>query len=218
MTSSRTATLDEEARTILRRIVESLAWRQLAVINILGHGLKFVTELDVKLRVVGELQRALELFQSVRTIYADLGWTDIETAVRDRSQEVPYPESRLEFGVAYYISGLTEEVAMQSFVECVHTPFADIAKRHIEAAATRPEPTRFLEYSSDPANRPHAQELLNRWVLAARRSFGRADSPNDAQALKLRLKNRRSAELDRIFCERLQPFLESCGLVLPSEG
>ncbi|NOT29837.1 MAG: hypothetical protein HOP15_05235 [Planctomycetes bacterium] len=212
---SQPAVLDEEARAVLRRIVESLAWRQLAVINILGHGLKFVTELDVKLRVVGELDRALELFQSVHALYGELGWTDIESAVRDRAQDVPYPESRLEFGVAYYLSGLTEEVAMQSFVECAYAPFAAIAKKHIEAAAQRPEPTRFLEYCSETSNRPHGQELLDRWVIAARRAFGRADSPHDAQALKLRLKNKRAAELDRIFCERLQPFLTSCGLKLP---
>src|SRR5262245_678082 len=112
-----TQPLVEEARPILRRIVESLAWRQLATINILGHGLKFVTELDVKLRVVGELDRALELFQSVRALYGELGWTDLESAVRDRAEGVPYPESRLEFGVAYYVSGLAEEVAMQTFVE-----------------------------------------------------------------------------------------------------
>jgi len=208
--------LDEESRAILRRIVESLAWRQLAVINILGHGLKFVTELDVKQRVVEELDRALALFQSVRALYGELGWTDIESAVRDRAQDVPYPESRLEFGVAYYVSGLTEEVAMQSFVESAHAPFAAIARKHVEAAAKRPEPTRFLDYCSEASNRPHGQQLLDRWVIAARRSFGRADSPHDAQALKLRLKNKRAAELDRVFCERLQPFLERCGLKLVS--
>ncbi len=212
--SSAPAVLDEEARVVLRRIVESLAWRQLAVINILGHGLKFVTELDVKQRVVGELDRALELFQSVRVLYGELGWTDIESAVRERAEDVPYPESRLEFGVAYYVSGLTEEVAMQSFVESSYGPFAAIARKHVEAAAQRPEPTRFREYCEEPGNRPHAQELLDRWVLAARRAFGRSDSPHDAQALKLRLKNRRAAELDRILCERLQPFLAGCGLKL----
>jgi 1,2-phenylacetyl-CoA epoxidase catalytic subunit len=218
MTRTQSPPIDEESRAILRRIVESLAWRQLAVINILGHGLKFVTELDVKLRVVGELDRALELFQSVRALYGELGWTDLESAVRDRSQEVPYPESRLEFGVAYYVSGLTEEVAMQGFVESSYAPFAAIAKKHVEAAAQRPEPTRFIEYCSEPQNRHHGQELLDRWVFAARRSFGRADSPYDAQALKLRLKNKRAADLDRIFCERLQPFLDRCGLTLPREG
>src|SRR5262245_19206926 len=117
MTPITQATVSEEARAILRRIVESLAWRQLATINILGHGLKFVTELDVKLRVVGELDRALELFQSVRALYGELGWTDLESAVRERANSLPYPESRFEFGVAYYVSGLAEEVAMQTFVE-----------------------------------------------------------------------------------------------------
>jgi len=216
MTRTPTPTLDEESRVLLRRIVESLAWRQLAVINILGHGLKFVTELDTKQRVVGELARALELFQSVRTLYGELGWTDIEAAVRDRAEHVPYPESRLEFGVAYYVSGLTEEVAMQSFVECAHAPFAAIARRHVEAAQHRPEPTRFQEYCAEPANRPHAQELLDRWVVAARHAFGRSDSPNDARALKLGLKTKRAAELDRIFCDQLAPFLARCGLRLPA--
>lgn len=214
MKSTKNVMLDEEARVILRRIVESLAWRQLAVINILGHGLKFVNELDVKLRVVGELDRALELFQSVRALYGELGWTDIESAVRERAQDVPYPETRLEFGVAYYVSGLTEEVAMQSFLECAYAPFAAIARKHVEAALQRPEPSRFREYCAEPGNRPHAQELLDRWVTAARRSFGRADTPNDLQALKLGLKNRRASELDAVFCARLQPFLASCGLTL----
>jgi len=207
--------LDEESRAILRKIVESLAWRQLATINILGHGLKFVTELDVKLRVVGELDRALELFQSVRTLYGDLGWTDLESAVRDRSEDVPYPMSRLEFGVAYYVAGLAEEVAMRGFVESAYAPFAEIARRHVEAAAQRPEPTRFLEYASEAANRPHAQEMLDLWVAIARRSFGRRDTPHDARALALRLKSMKAAALDAQFCRRLQPLLERCGLSLP---
>jgi 1,2-phenylacetyl-CoA epoxidase catalytic subunit len=216
MSRASSSSLDEEARVLLRRIVESLAWRQLAVINILGHGLKFVTELDKKMRVVGELDRALKLFQSVRALYGELGWTDIEAAVRERAEQVPYPESRLEFGVAYYVSGLAEEVAMQSFLESSYAPFAGIARRHVEAAQHRPEPTRFQEYCAEPANRPHAQELLDRWVVAARHSFGRSDSPNDARALELGLKTRRAAELDRRFSDELAPFLAQCGLRLPA--
>jgi len=206
--------VDEEARTLMRKIVEGVAWRQVASINILGHGLKFVTELDVKLRVVGELDRALELFQDVAGLYDELGWTDLESAVRERVEGLPYPESRLEFGVAYYVSGLIEEVAMGAFVESTYAPFAAIARKNVEASARRPEPTRFLEYSSDAAHRPHAQELLDRWVSLARRSFGRADSPHDARALALGLKSRPAAAIDAQFCERLQPFLERCHLAL----
>ena len=216
MTKQTLPTIDEESRAILRKIVEGLAWRQLASINILGHGLKFVTELDVKLRVVGELDRALELFQSVRGLYGELGWTDLESAVRERAESLPYPASRLEFGVAYYVSGLAEEVGMRAFVESSYSPFASIAKRHVEAAKQRPEPTRFLEYCSEPGNRPHGQEFLNLWVTVSRHSFGRTDSPHDARALALGLKTRRAAEMDAEFCRQLQPFLERCGLVLPA--
>jgi 1,2-phenylacetyl-CoA epoxidase catalytic subunit len=212
------AQIDEESRAILRRIVESLAWRQLAVIHILGHGLKFVTELDVKLRVVGELDRALALFQSVRTLYGELGWTDLESAVRERLENLPYPESRLEFGLAYYVSGLAEDVGMRAYVESSWAPFAAIARRRVEAWMQRPEPTRFQEYASDPAHRPHAQELVDRWVPLARRAFGRSDSPWDEKAVKLGLKNRRAAELDASFCERLQPLLSAGELRLPVTG
>ncbi len=219
MTRSKSlSALDEEARVLLRRIVESLAWRQLASINILGHCLKYVTELDVKQRVVGELERALALFQSVRGLYSQLGWTDLESAVRDRAESLPYPQSRLEFGVAYYVTGLAEEVAMRGYVESSCAPFAAIARSHVEAAEQRPLPTRFIEYCSEPANRPQAQEFLNTWVTIARHSFGRADTAADKRALELGLKRHRASELDGVFCERLEPLLERCGLRLVEEG
>jgi len=215
MSPAATLTLDEESRAILRRIVESLGWRQLASINLLGHGLKFVSELDVKKRVVGELDRALELFESVHTLYAELGWTDLQAAVRERLLNLPYPESRLEFGLAYYVSGLAEDVAMRAYVESSWAPFATIAQRHVEAWMQRPEPTRFQEYASEAHNRPHAQELVDRWVPLARRAFGRTDSPYDEKATKLGLKSRRAAELEKSFCQRLQPLLAAGELRLP---
>ena len=45
----------EEQKQLLRRIVESFAWRQLASINMLGHCLKYIPELDTKLTVAAEL-------------------------------------------------------------------------------------------------------------------------------------------------------------------
>lgn len=207
--------VDEERRSVLRSIVEGLAARQLAAIHVLGHGLKFTTELDVKLRVVGELDRALALFQSVHALYGELGWTDLEAAIRDRASDVPYPESRMEFGVAYYVLGLAEDVAMHAFAESSHPGFGEIARTHVASAAKRPEPTRFLEYCSDPAHRPHGQELVNLWVTLARRTFALIDAQLDERALALGLKSQGAADLDRAFCARLQPFLERCGLTLP---
>jgi len=57
--------LDEEKKQLLRMIVERLAWRQIASINMLGHCLKYIPELDTKLTVAAELDLALGLFRQV---------------------------------------------------------------------------------------------------------------------------------------------------------
>jgi hypothetical protein len=100
---------------------------------------------------------------------------------------------------------------MHAFTESSHPGFAEIARTHVASAAKRPEPTRIVEYCSDPANRPHGQELVNLWVTLARRSFALVDAPHDARALALGLKSQSAADLDRAFCERLQPFLRRSG-------
>ena len=47
--------LDEEARGLLRQILERQTYRQIVAGNIRGHGLQFLPELDVKLRFTAEL-------------------------------------------------------------------------------------------------------------------------------------------------------------------
>ena len=204
--------IEEESRQLLQRIVESLAWRQLASINILGHCLKFIPERDVKATVAGELDLSLRLFREVRALYGELGWKDLESAVRERVDDVDYPASRLEFGIAYYLFGLAERVAMESYLSSSCPEFIAIARSHLDASARRPEPKRFIEYCSDPTNRPQARQFLERWEAFARRAFGRPGTGADARVLELGLRSRSSAEMEAEFREQLAPFLGRCGL------
>lgn len=210
-----TKTLSEESRQLLRRIVESMAWRQLSSIDTLGHCLKYVVDIDNKLRVASELDLSLRLFREVRALYRELGWRDLEAAVRERMSEVQYPESRLEFGVAYYLTGLAEKVAMEAYTTSTCKPFAAIALSYVEASAGRPVPSRFEEFCAEPTNRPQAQQHLNRWLAFAMRSFGRPGTTNDDRALALGLRSKRAADLHEEFIDHLQPFLSRCGLELP---
>jgi 1,2-phenylacetyl-CoA epoxidase catalytic subunit len=210
--------LDEEAKVLLRRIVESLAARQLASINILGHSLKYAPELEIKLAIAAELDLGLRLFRQVRGLYGELGWTDLESAVRDRDADIPYPASRLEFGLFYHVVGLAESVAMESYVESSSSEFAAIARSHVEAAARRPEPSRFLEFAAQPTNRPQAQQFLNRWAGIARASFGRPGTGADARAVVLGLRSRTAAAMGDEFERRLAPLLARASLVLPAAG
>ena len=208
--------MNEEARTILRRIVESQARREVVAINMLGHCLKYLTELDAKLRVAEDLDLSLRLFRELRAVYSDLGWKDLDSAVRERTNELPYPASRLEFGLAYHLCGLAREVAMESYVDCVAPGFAAVARSYVEAAASRPRPERFEEFCQDPSNRPAAQEHLNRWLAIAVAALGRPGTPGDERAVELGLRSRRVGTTIAVYLERVRPFAERCGLALPA--
>ena len=207
--------LEEEARQLLRRIVERLAWRQIFTIDVLGHCLKFVTELDRKLRVAAELDLELRLFHEVRSLYRELGWEDLESAVRHNQGRISYPGSRAEFGAAYMLTGLAERVAMEAYTGSRSKQFAAIALSYVEAARHRPEPTIFLEFAADPSNRPLAQQFLSRWAEIGLRSFGRPGTTGDDRALTLGLRTKSVAQMIREFLAGLEPFLLQSGLVLP---
>ena len=211
-----TVKLDEEARGLLRRVVESQAHRQIMAINMLGHCLKFVTDLETKLVVAGDLDLSLRLFREVQTLYAELGWRDLESAVRERVEELPFPESRLEFGVAHYVCHLAEEVAMEAYVDCVHPGFAAIARSYVGSTSRRPRPARFEEFCAEPSNRHRAQELFERWLAIALPAFGRPGTKGDARAVELELRSRSSSEGVGVFFDRLKPFVNTCGLRFPA--
>ncbi len=206
---------NEESKQLLRRIIESMAWRQLATIDILGHCLKYVTDVENKMRVATELDLGLRLFKEVHSLYGELGWTDIEVLVRDRLADIPFPASRLEFGLAYYLIGLAENVAMKSYVESSYERFAEIASAYVDAAIGRPQPTRFRAFANDPSNHPQAQVYLNRWLAIALASFGRPGSQADRRAVELGLRSKSAALLYKDFLDELQPFLRSCNLTVP---
>lgn len=205
----------EEARALLREIVERLAMRQMAAIDLLGHSLKLVPELEVKRRITGELDLHLRLFGRLRELYTGLGWSDLDAIVRDGAEEQRFPETRLEFGAAYFLTGLAEEASMQSYLECACQPFAAIAESYVEAAPERPVPSRFLAFAAEPTNRPRAQEILDQWYKTALATFA-LRAGTDQRVRELALRSRTTPELERAFRERLQPILAESGLRLPA--
>ena len=80
-------TYDEETRGILRKILEGQAYRQLMLSNIRGHGLRFLPEVQDKLRVTRALAASLEQFADVERLYALLGMGDVVSAVRQALSE-----------------------------------------------------------------------------------------------------------------------------------
>ena len=212
-----TTNIDEEGKALLRRIVERQAYRQVVAIDILGHCLKYVVELDDKIRVTRELDASLAIFVQVRDLYRQLGWEDLGSVVRERLGTLPFPETRVEFAVCRYLNDVAEQVVMESYVDSASTEFAEIARSYLglveSVSANRAG--RFVEFCADRTNLPRAQQLFNKWLAVALLSFGRPHTRGDQRTVELGLRSRRSAEMVEEFLGEVGSFCERCGLTMP---
>ncbi|MFT5286483.1 MAG: hypothetical protein ACI8TQ_002652 [Planctomycetota bacterium] len=207
--------LAEEPRTYLRRIIEAQAYRQLMAMNIRGHCLKYLTDVESKMRVAEELHLNLAILREVRALYQQYGWEDVESVVRDRMTRIPYPESGLEFKVFRHICGLALKIAMDSYVDCSSREFAAIARSFIDGRRGDLEDPDVIEFCADPSNRPHAQQMFNRWFAVAVRSFGRPGTLGDGRAVELGLRSRTAGEMLEVFLSEMRELSERYGLELP---
>jgi len=209
---------DEESRGLLRKIVEGHAYRQLMLANIRGHGIKYLPELDHKLASVRRLVDVLPLVQGVIDLYAEIDGGDVVSAVRDRMERIPYPTSRLELAVCLFLCMRAERHALEAYVDCrVSSALAELSRARLAVVVTDdlPRDPVFVEYCAEPANRPHAQQMLNRWLALCLVALGRPGSPGDARAVELGLRTRRVSDIAAEFLAGLGPFLEATGLVVP---
>jgi 1,2-phenylacetyl-CoA epoxidase catalytic subunit len=212
-----TSTVDEEARVLLRKIIEGQAYRQLMLANIRGHGLKFVPEVEGKLALARALEVSLIQFREVERLYASLGLGDVVSAVRGKMERIPYPGTRLELAMCLFLCERVSWHALGSYVDSVSKEFAAIARTRLEEFQPRdlPDDAAFVEFCADAGNRPHAQQLFNRWLAITLLSLGRPNSAGDGRAIKLGLRQKSVAQIAREYVASLQPLLSACGLAMP---
>lgn len=212
-----TRPLDEEARGLLRKIVEGLAYRQLMLANIRGHGIKFVTDLEAKIRLSEDLNVSLREFREVERLYSSLCDADVVSAVRGKMERIPYPASRLELSICLFLCECVEREALVAYTDSASRDLAALAMTRLSNTPTqaRPDDPVFVEYCADLSHRPHAQQLFNRWLAVTLLSLGRPDSHGDARAVALGLRSRRVSETVREYLAELGSFMSQCGLAVP---
>jgi hypothetical protein len=209
--------LSEEARGLLRQILERQGYRQLRVANIRGHGLKFLYDAAEKRRLVRDLEQELETLERVAELYTELGGRDLALTVRHRMEGIPYPASIMELAACLTISDLAERVVMESYTASSCEELSAIAHSILgyDRTATHEGEELFVSFCADPTQRPHAQQILNRWTTIALRSLGRPGTQRDRRAVALGLRTREAGEATLLFLARLQPLLDACHLDLP---
>ena len=133
---------------------------------------------------------------------------------------VPFPASRMELDMCLYLCERVRHLALASFTESSCEELARIARERLEGNPWRdlPEDPAFLEFCADETNRPHAQELFNRWLSVTVLALGRPDSRADERVVELGLRSRRMSEVARDFVEGLEGFLRASALIVPDEA
>jgi 1,2-phenylacetyl-CoA epoxidase catalytic subunit len=210
--------LDEESKGLLRRIVECQAYRQLMAANIRGHGLKFVTDLEDKILLAQDLEHSLLVMRQVADLYGRLGGEDLASAVRQRMERIPYPTSRMELAICKSLTDRAERVAAAGYVDGTSAEFAAIARSllTVDRSSTRRGEALLGEFCQDRGQRPHAQQMFDRWLAVSVRALGRPGTSGDARAVALGLRTKRCADSVAELLADLAPLREACGLELPA--
>ncbi len=210
--------IDEESKSLLRKIVERQAYRQLMVEKIRGHGLKFVPEIDAQILLAEDIVHSLRLMLQIELLYAELGGTDLVMAVRDKMERIPYPSSRLELAICLALCDRAERVAAESYVESSSSEFAAIALSILamDRTSTRQGEELFKGFCAESGNRHAAQQMFQRWLAITITAMGRPGTKGDERAFQLGLRKQRCAESLRQYVEELKPLMASCHLTMPS--
>jgi hypothetical protein len=209
--------LEEESRGLLVKIVEGLAYRELMLANIRGHGLKFAHSVEDKLQLVSELETALRLFREIERLYAALGSRDVISAVRDRMERIPYPTSRLELDLCLFLCEKTSRTTLAAYRGGACRELEALCLSRLESIPERSEPERsdFIEFCADPSNRPHAQQMFQRWLAISLVAMGRPGSKGDTRAVELGLRKTHVETIARSFLDELEPFRRRAHLAWP---
>jgi 1,2-phenylacetyl-CoA epoxidase catalytic subunit len=210
--------IDEEARALLRQIVERQAYRELMAANIRGHGLRFLPDLDEKIECTAEVDFCLRAVHELEQIYRALDGEDLYQASRARMARIPYPQSRLELAVCLALIERAERIAAAAYLDCTCKPFAAVARTLVEAkhSVTLREEQVFIDFCSDPSQAPRARQFFARWLRVALVALGRPGTRGDTRAVALGLRDKHCAAVMREFLMEVDPLRRQCGLRFPS--
>jgi 1,2-phenylacetyl-CoA epoxidase catalytic subunit len=201
---------------MLSQLIESQAYRELMAAQLFGHAMKHVPGVKNKMMISEHLVEELEHFECTVFLYEGLGG-DVEEAIKPKLARVPYADSWEELGMVQFLYDQAGFWHLREYEKCSYVPYRKIVGKILEEEAGHEgfgEKT-LREWCKDPANRPRAQALFDKWLPIALYSFGRPGTAGNKTAIELGLKSRDSGEVMQDFLNQLKPAMRACGLTFP---
>ena len=207
-----------EYHAMVKQLLESQGYREIMAANLFGHAIKYVPTLKYKQLVAHQMEEELEHFEEVAKLYADLTGGDLLQAISDRFERVPYPSSWEELAMAQFLYDRAGEFHLREYKTCSYVPYSKIVTKILEEEEGHEGFGEKVveELAKDPQNRPHLQELFEKWLTVAMLSFGRPDTEGNHYAITVGLKTRDSGEIMQDFVNDIKPTMQACGLQFPT--
>lgn len=200
---------------VLQRLLLAAAWRPRALAVSLAAGLGRIPDSGGQLEVHARIGRLLETSARAAELAQDRGLDEIETCIAARLESGPLPTCASWAEIA---------LADETFGRALERAFADLAGSTDPALATlgreaAPGPgcgkAPLAGFAEDPKNLECLQILVDRWLPAAVRVFGRPGNDNELSLLKSRIKSRSAEEALAAFLADTEARLGALGLWLP---
>lgn len=215
------AEMDQEYLDLVRHMLFSQGYRELAAATVFAKALDLVPSLAFKKKVMRHVEEEMEHFEECCNLFALLEAGDLDDlATRHVRENAPIPpiESFLELGVAQFLYDRASAFQLREYENSSFDPYCRIVGKILEEEEGHESfgAEILIQHCRDPRERARAQELFNRWLAVSLRSFGRPGTQRNRRAIALGLKTRDSAAVAQEYLDSLKSVMRVCGLVFPS--
>ena len=215
------AEMDQTYFDLVRHMVFSQGYRELAAATVFAKALDLVPTLAFKKKVMQHVEEEMEHFEECCRLYAKLDAGDLdELATRHVRENAPIPpiESFLELGVAQLLYDRASAFQLREYENSSFDPYCRIVGKILEEEEGHESfgAEILIQACRDPDQRAQAQELFNKWLAVSLRSFGRPGTERNRHAIALGLKTRDSAAVSQEYLDSLRSAMRVCGLAFPS--
>ena len=210
---------DEQYRSLIKQLIESQGYRELMAAHLFGAALQHVPTLALKQTIVEHIAEELEHYERTVELYRDLGAGDLQAVVERRLAEhpIPFAESWDELAMVQFLWDRAGEFHLREYQSCSYLPYARAVTRILEEEEGHEGfgESYIRQFCLDPSYRPRAQELFNKWLVYALRSFGRPGTSGNEYAVSVGLKTRDSGQVIQAYLDNIKPVMADCGLQFP---
>jgi 1,2-phenylacetyl-CoA epoxidase catalytic subunit len=212
--------MDERMFAVVKQMMQSQAYRELAAAQMFGFGLQFVPSLRWLKFMTWHIREEMEHYEAVCKMYERLLGESVEPIVRERLAQKPiaFARSWFELAMAQFLYDRGGFWQLREYEECSFLPYRETVKKIVkEEEGHQGLGERIVvELCRSGGHEEVKQGDFVKWLKLGLLSFGRPGTEGNSYAVGCGLKKHDSGEVMQLFIDDIKPAVKACGLVFPS--